>query len=95
MEDEMDEQNVQMMIEMADKTNKGYVNEKDFVILMKEIGLITEVQNLQIIERNNLRNSEAFEQAKIQLEMERKNAIERAELMKKKAAMGHTPAFNV
>ena len=42
----MDEQNVEMMIEMADKTNKGYVNEKDFVILMKEIGLITEVQNL-------------------------------------------------
>lgn len=31
-----------MMIEMADVTNRGCVHEEEFILLMKEIGLISE-----------------------------------------------------
>ena len=40
-------------------------------------------------------NDIALEQAKIMLELEREKAVAKAELMRKKAAMGHTPAFNI
>ena len=42
MEDELDESNSNMMIEMADKKKKGEVDEEDFILLMKECGLIPE-----------------------------------------------------
>ena len=43
MEDELNEENVNMMIEMADKSNKGYITEREFIELMKEMGVIHEV----------------------------------------------------
>ena len=43
MEDELNEENVNMMIEMADKSNKGYITEREFLDLMKEMGVIHEV----------------------------------------------------
>ena len=42
LEDELNEQNVNMMIEMGDPTNRGCVHEEEFILLMKEIGLISE-----------------------------------------------------
>ena len=43
MEEELDDQNVDMMIEMADKDNKGWLNEEEFITLMKTMGLIPEI----------------------------------------------------
>ena len=58
------------------------------------MGLIPDIQEIKVNEAKSKQNDQAFEQAKLQLEMERKMAEEKARLMKKKAAMGHTPAFN-
>ena len=43
MEGELDDQNVDMMIEMADKDNKGWLREEEFMGLMKGLGLIPEI----------------------------------------------------
>ena len=45
MEDELNESNARMMIEMADKSNKGGVNLEDFMTLMTNIGLLNKDQN--------------------------------------------------
>ena len=42
LEDELNEQNVNMMIEMGDVTKCGSVNEEEFIVLMREVGLISE-----------------------------------------------------
>ena len=42
MEDELNESNAAMMLEMADSKKKGEVDEEDFIVLMKECGLIPE-----------------------------------------------------
>jgi len=40
MEYECNEANLSMMIEMADPAKKGYVNYKDYMRLMNQIGLV-------------------------------------------------------
>ena len=42
LEDELTEQNVNMMIEMADPEKEGFVRESNFIELMREVGLISE-----------------------------------------------------
>lgn len=40
LEDELNDQNVNMMIEMGDPNNNGFVQEHGFLALMRELGLI-------------------------------------------------------
>lgn len=42
LDDELNEQNVNMMIEMGDKDKKGFIDEEEFIIMMREVGLITD-----------------------------------------------------
>ena len=44
MEYECNEANLSMMIEMADPAKKGYVNYKDYMRLMNQIGLVPDNQ---------------------------------------------------
>ena len=49
----LDEQIVGVMIEMADKNNKGFVNEEEFIGLMKDFGIIHEVQKVDVMAKSN------------------------------------------
>lgn len=91
-EDELTESNVEAMIELADRKKQGEVDEADFLELMSFCGLIPE-QTIEEPESENDGNNSSFERALAQMEEERRRATEKAELMKKKAAMGNTPAF--
>lgn len=91
LEDELTEANVTMMIEMADRKKKGELDIEDFLVLMEEIGLIYE-QDIEETISVKSKGSD-YERAVQQIELERELAVEKAELMKKKAAMGNTPAF--
>lgn len=69
MESELNEQNVEMMIEMADRRKKGELNMDDFLELMSEIGLIPEEVEEEEVEVKS-RNS-SFERIVAALEEER------------------------
>jgi Ca2+-binding EF-hand superfamily protein len=43
--EEVTKEEVEVMIEMADKTKKGGVDLQDFIALMKEVGLIPSNEN--------------------------------------------------
>ena len=95
LEDELNEQNVNMMIEMGDDQKKGYIDEDDFIKLMRELGVIFEPINFEEQKLDNREKLANFERAKKLMEEEKQRAIEKAELMKKKAAMGNTPALDI
>ena len=62
---------------------------------MRELGLVVdaeiEIKNNKMRERKQLE----YDQALKNLEMERTRAEEKAELMRKKASMGNTPALDL
>ena len=91
LEEELSEQTVNMMIEMADKSNRGSVHEHEFIALMKELGLIPEQEYQEESVEKKEQNQEKYELAQKQREDERIRAEEKAELMRRKAAAGNTP----
>ena len=95
LEDELNEQNVNMMIEMADPEKRGYIVEENFIQLMRELGLISEPTVEIVDNRKQEQRQIELEQALKQVEHEKQLAMEKADLMRRKAAMGNTPALNL
>jgi len=42
--DEVDEHNLLKMVEVGDRRNRGYVDQEDFMLLMRELGLLPKVE---------------------------------------------------
>lgn len=63
LENELNEQNVNMMIEMGDPSNKGFVEKDGFISLMREIGLIPEIEEKDLTDKKIEQRKLEFERA--------------------------------